>query len=134
MSTNPPTDQDQLIQDRVDAAKNLTQSDDEVVQIAWIADGIDLWHRSGGKHGHSPDTARHYIISSVTRLIESEASRRVDAAYMDAWRDGAMAALNDLNRDLFFSTTQPDGHFIKKLITTKIDAFAEARYRDKGSN
>jgi hypothetical protein len=59
----------QLIEERIKIASTRTKSDDEVVQIAWLADGIDIWHSSDGKRGHSPAKARRYIISSVTRLI-----------------------------------------------------------------
>ena len=61
-----------LIEERVKIASTGTKSGDEVVHIAWLADGIDLWNRSNGKFGHSPEDARRYIISSVTRLIRTE--------------------------------------------------------------
>ena len=60
-----------LIEERVKIASE-TKSGDRVVHIAWLADGIDLWNRSNGKFGHSPEDARRYIISSVTRLIRTE--------------------------------------------------------------
>ncbi len=63
---------DKLIEERVKIASTKTKSGDEVVHIAWLADGIDLWNRSNGKFGHSPEDARRYIISSVTRLIRTE--------------------------------------------------------------
>lgn len=62
---------DELIEERIKLASTQTKSDDDVVQIAWLADGIDLWHRSGGERGHSPAEARRYIISSITRLVDS---------------------------------------------------------------
>lgn len=63
---------DNLIEKRIKIASTETKSGDEVVHIAWLADGIDLWNRSNGKFGHSHEDARRYIISSVTRLIRTE--------------------------------------------------------------
>ena len=60
----------QLIEERIKVASTQTKSNDDVVQIAWLADGIDLWHRSNGKMGHSPADARRYIISSISRYVE----------------------------------------------------------------
>ena len=65
------SDIDKLIEQRIQDAKNNTKSSDEVVHIAWLARGIDIWHESGGKMGNSPDDAERYIISSVTRLIST---------------------------------------------------------------
>lgn len=61
-----------LIDERFKIATTKQTSTDPVVQIAWLAQGIDLWHRSGQKRGHSPEKAMWHIISSVTRLIEEE--------------------------------------------------------------
>jgi hypothetical protein len=69
---NQPSEVDDLIEQRIKIASTESKSNDEVVQIAWLADGIDLWHRSDGKRGHSPAEAQRYIISSVTRLIASK--------------------------------------------------------------
>lgn len=68
----------ELIEWRVQIATNHTKSKDEVVQIAWLADGIDIWHKSDGKRGHSPEQARHYIISSITRLLQSERNKTLE--------------------------------------------------------
>lgn len=59
----------QLIAKRIEIATTKTKSDDPIVQIAWLAQGIDLYHRSDGKRGHSPEKAMEYIISSITRHI-----------------------------------------------------------------
>ena len=60
-----------LIAKRIEIATTKTKSDDPIVQIAWLAQGIDLWHRSDKKRGHSPEKAIGYIISSITRHIQA---------------------------------------------------------------
>ena len=72
LANNTEDEAKQLNEERVKIASTETKSGDEVVHIAWLADGIDLWNRSNGKFGHSPEDARRYIISSVTRLIRTE--------------------------------------------------------------
>jgi len=68
MAKDSNEDLDELIAKRIEIANTNTSSGDKVVQIAWLAKGIDLWHKSDGKFGHSPEDAMKYIISSVTRL------------------------------------------------------------------
>jgi len=63
---------EKLIQERFEIAVNKTTSKDSVVHIAWLAKGIDIWHKSGGKMGHTPEDAMQYIISSVTRLLHKQ--------------------------------------------------------------
>lgn len=63
-------DIDKLIEQRVQEAKTKTKSDDEVVQIAWLARGIDVWYKTNGDRGNSPDDAERYLISSITRLLD----------------------------------------------------------------
>lgn len=66
------------IKERVKVALTETKSDDPVVHLAWLAKGIDLWHRSNKKSGHSPENAMKHIISSATRLIHTETQRAVE--------------------------------------------------------
>lgn len=47
---------------------------DSVVQIAWLVQGLDVYQRSNGKMGHSLEKTMHYVISSVTRLLDKEVS------------------------------------------------------------
>ena len=105
-TSEPISNIDDLIDRRVLEAKNSTKSDDEVVHIAWLARGIDLWHKSGGKMGHPPEKAERYIISSVTRLI-TEARKdqimqdfnqvsldtTIDEAILNTIRDNQLAEL-----------------------------------------
>lgn len=76
-----PVDQDKeldaIIERRIEIAKDATDSNDPVVQIAWLAQGIDVWHRTNGKRGHSPNQARSYIISSVTRLLDAHTKQAI---------------------------------------------------------
>jgi hypothetical protein len=60
---------EKLIEKRIKIASTETKSDDEVVQIAWLADGIDVWYQTNGERGNSPAAVRRYLISSITRLI-----------------------------------------------------------------
>lgn len=69
---------DQLIERRIKIASTETKSTDPVVQIAWLADGIDVWHLSKGKRGNSPAKARRYIISSVSRYVEQAQREMLD--------------------------------------------------------
>lgn len=68
-----------LIQKRIDIADAKTESSDNVVHLAWLVQGLDLWHRSNGKMGHSPAEAQRFIISQATRLIESEKAHALTA-------------------------------------------------------
>ena len=72
MNPSKQEELDKLIAERFEISKTQTSSSDPVVQIAWLAKGIDIWHMTNGKMGSSPENAMHYIISSVTRLIHSE--------------------------------------------------------------
>ncbi len=74
-TTNTTESLDELIERRVNEAATKTKSPDSVVQIAWLAQGIDIWHKSNGKMGNSPEDAQRYIISSVTRLLQQEVLR-----------------------------------------------------------
>lgn len=52
------------------------------------------------------------------------ADRRVEEARIEA-----LALLNDLNAELFHSTTQPDGQFIKDTIMAKIKAIEDEQFK-----
>lgn len=78
MTTPDGSDElDEIIEKRIRIASEQTKSEDEVVHIAWLAKGIDLWHKSNGKVGHSPEEAERYIISSVSRLIADKQAEAV---------------------------------------------------------
>lgn len=77
---------DELIEQRIKTASTETKSDDPVVQIAWLADGIQVWHSSNGKRGHGPAETRRYIISSISRLIASQRKEAELAGRIDEWR------------------------------------------------
>lgn len=97
---------EELIERRIKMASTETKSTDEVVQIAWLADGIDLWHRSSGKMGHSPANARRYIISSITRLIASQKA----IWEREARAEGALDAVDEIGayKDQFIDFTIED--------------------------
>lgn len=74
-----------LIKERI-TASNGTTSDDRVVQIAWLADGIDLWHKSNGQRGHSPVKARRFIISSMSRLLDEKSKDQREILKQHGWK------------------------------------------------
>src|SRR4051812_26455238 len=78
MSKQPDKELNELIAKRIDIAATQTKSDDEVVHIAWLADGINVWYQTNGDRGNSPEEARRYIISSVTRLLSKAQLQLVD--------------------------------------------------------
>lgn len=68
---------DELIEKRIKIASTETKSDDRVVQIAWLADGINVWYQTNGERGNSPAEARRFIISSISRLLAEVADNDV---------------------------------------------------------
>jgi len=52
-------------------------SDDPLVQIAWIIFGLDMWHRTNGNMGHSPDLTVEYVTSRVLRLLARQEGKDV---------------------------------------------------------
>ena len=78
MTTPQPNDEalpaeeiEQAIQTAIDEAKNTTKSDNPVTHILWLVQGLDLWHRTNGKMGHSLDEVVRYVASSVIRDKEA---------------------------------------------------------------
>lgn len=108
---NEASELEKLIEKRIKIASTETTSDDEVVQIAWIADGLDLWYRTKGERGHSPAQTRRYIISSVTRLLQqarvAEVERYADylvdldseAAFEFGWNEYAYKRTRELDKE-----------------------------------
>lgn len=48
-------------------ARAVVVSDDPLVHIAWLIHGLDIWHRTGGKLGHSLDKTVFYVTSNILR-------------------------------------------------------------------
>lgn len=48
--------------------RTKTSSNNPLVHIIWLMDGVDLWHRSEGKFGHTIEDARRYMASQLVRL------------------------------------------------------------------
>ena len=53
-------------------AMEEASSGDPLVQLVWIIQGLDLWHRSHGNMGHSFDDTVRYTLSRVLRLLRRD--------------------------------------------------------------
>jgi hypothetical protein len=106
------------IDKRVEEAESKTTSDDEVVQIAWLASGIDIWHRSGGKHGLSPSDAVRYIISSVTRYTARQVA--------EAQRETEERMLIDLEMGYQIASSDGGIFSVEKYLEIRRQALKEA--------
>jgi hypothetical protein len=87
--TTPQTDREQVIKERVEdalaVAEETTSSDDALVQLAWLIDGLDVRHRSGGTVGNTLDETKLAVLSRHARLL-------VEVQELQA----AATAINDL--------------------------------------
>lgn len=106
-----------LIERRIKEASTATKSSDEVVHIAWLADGIDLWHRSNGKRGHSPTKARRYIISSVSRAIAQ------------AEINGQIKTLDNIMARFAHALSDNQGEYIAKLYAEYTGKLKELEFK-----
>ena len=57
------------------AESKKTKSADPLAHLAWLVEGLELWHRSNGKHGHSPDDCKRFVISSAAHLLAKETAK-----------------------------------------------------------
>jgi len=62
--TLPQKELTQQIEEVLEEAKK-TKSDNEIVQILWLIQGLDLWYRSKGKRGHSLEKVQRYVASRL---------------------------------------------------------------------
>ena len=60
--------------DRVSAALTVasltTQSDDPLVQLAWLIEGMGLWYKTEGKVGNSPMDTKRAVLSRFVRASD----------------------------------------------------------------
>jgi hypothetical protein len=83
MAKTIPTDSKQLIQQRIGTAlaesKN-SKSEDDIAHLLWLAQGIDIWHRTNGSRGHSLEDAMKYLANSIVRRDYERDQQRLSAA------------------------------------------------------
>ena len=60
----PKFDVDEILKE----ASSKTKSDNDLVHIAWLIQGLDIWHKSGGKVGHSLEKCQRYVLNRITNL------------------------------------------------------------------
>lgn len=54
----------------VEIASKTTKSDDKIVHLVWLVQGLSHWHRTGGKVGNHPEMVRRVLVATVLDLIE----------------------------------------------------------------
>lgn len=59
------------VAEAIETAKRSTDSRDELVQLAWLIDGLCHWYETNGNVGNSPDQTKTYILSRFARLSHS---------------------------------------------------------------
>lgn len=67
--------------DEAMAELGKVSSENELTKIGWLVFGLDLWHQTEGKFGHSKEDATRYVISSVAHLLarhRDEAAREAE--------------------------------------------------------
>ena len=53
----------------LEIAETQTKSDDPLVHILWLVDGLDLHHRSKGKMGHNLGDTKRYVLAQTKALL-----------------------------------------------------------------
>lgn len=71
-SSTPVQPQADTVEQILREAKEKTQSDDPLVHVAWLIDGIGVYLRTNGKRGHSVEDCKRYVVSSVSALLHTE--------------------------------------------------------------
>jgi len=49
----------------IEDTRSSSASTDPLVHIAWLVNGLDLYHRSGGTAGYTLDEAQRFVVSTV---------------------------------------------------------------------
>lgn len=62
-----PQDADRRVNEVLELSKSKTSDSGPIVHILWLVEGLDLYHRTGGKMGHSLDDCKRYIASQIIR-------------------------------------------------------------------
>lgn len=81
MTRPKPTDSEQLIQQRIETAlaeSKKGNSHDDIAHLLWLAQGIDIWHRTSGACGHSLDDAMKYLASSIVRRDQQRLTQAIE--------------------------------------------------------
>lgn len=76
----------------IERAKSSANSSDPLIHLLWKIDGLDIWHRTGGKRGHSLEDCKRYALASVseainhrlTQFAEEVSNRLLDAEDYEA--------------------------------------------------
>lgn len=61
-----------MLEDILKEAKT-TKSDNPIVHILWLAQGVDIYNRTDGQRGHSLDNAQKYIASQLLNNFMTKA-------------------------------------------------------------
>jgi hypothetical protein len=64
----PDSEIEARIAEVLETAKTTHKSDDPLVHICWLIQGIDIHQKTDGKRGHSIQDAQRYVISNILRM------------------------------------------------------------------
>jgi hypothetical protein len=62
---------DERVAQAIERAATVTASDDALVQLCWLIDGLGHWYNTAGNVGNSPEAVKTAVLNRFVRASHS---------------------------------------------------------------